>query len=87
MLAGTPPIVTPDSLAACCPCGAVAPALLLQPWQYEKYVQQAWAAGYRVREEVVGEFTAEAVALYAQRNVHGVPLDKIHIMLDQWQRQ
>lgn len=50
-------------------------------------MQQAWSAGYRVREEVVGEFTPAAVQLYAQRNVHGVPLDKLHLMLEQWQRQ
>lgn len=67
-------------------CCCVSPSPV-QPWQYEKYVQQAWAAGYRVREEVVGEFTPAAVQLYAQRNVHGVPLDKLQIMLEQWQRQ
>jgi hypothetical protein len=61
--------------------------LLLQPWQYEKYVQQAWSAGYRVREEVVGEFAPAVLAVYAQRNVHGVPLDKLQMMLDQWHNQ
>lgn len=68
-------------------CVMSASLLLLQPWQYEKYVQQAWAAGYRVREDVVGEFTPTVLALYAQRNVHGVPLDKLQMMLEQWNTQ
>lgn len=58
-----------------------------QPWQYEKYVACAWGAGYRVREEVVGQFNEAAVVEYARRNVHGVPLDKLQLMLDQWRRQ
>jgi hypothetical protein len=65
-------------LTSCC---------FLQPWQYEKYVRQAWAAGYSVREEVVGEFTPSAVQLYAERNTHGVPLDKLYMMLEQWEQQ
>ncbi|KAF8068369.1 N4bp2l1 [Scenedesmus sp. PABB004] len=55
----------------------------LQPWQYEKYVTAAWRRGYRVREEAVGEFTPDAAAVYAARNTHGVPLDKVLLMLDQ----
>jgi hypothetical protein len=47
----------------------------------------AWGAGYRVREEVVGQFNEAAVVEYARRNVHGVPLDKLQLMLDQWRRQ
>lgn len=54
--------------------------------QFEKYVTAAWAAGYKVREEVVGEFGEAAAAEYAARNVHGVPHDKILMMLDQWQQ-
>jgi nicotinate-nucleotide pyrophosphorylase len=59
----------------------------LQPWQYEKYVRAAWAAGYRVKEEVVGEFTEAAAAEYAARNVHGVSYEKLLVMLDQWRQQ
>lgn len=59
----------------------------LQPWQFEKYVAAAWQRGYRVREEVVGEFTEAAAAVYAARNSHGVPHDKILIMLEQWRSQ
>ena len=59
----------------------------LQPWQFEPYVKDAWAAGYRVQEVVVGEFTEAAVETYAQRNVHSVPYDKLLIMLDQWRSQ
>jgi hypothetical protein len=61
--------------------------LVVQPWQFEKYVTAAWQRGYRVREKVVGEFTEAAAAIYAARNTHGVPHDKILIMLDQWRRQ
>jgi hypothetical protein len=50
-------------------------------------VTAAWQRGYRVREEVVGEFTEAAAAVYAARNTHGVPHDKILMMLDQWRRQ
>jgi hypothetical protein len=80
-----PPALLTD--VYCCVLCHCLVLFLLQPWQYEKYVQQAWAAGYRVREEVVGEFTQAALALYAQRNVHGVPFDKLQIMLDQWHNQ
>jgi hypothetical protein len=62
-------------------------AVLSQPWQFEKYVAAAWQRGYQVREEVVGEFTEAAAAVYAARNTHGVPHDKILMMLDQWRQQ
>ncbi len=41
----------------------------------------------QVREEVVGEFTAAAVAVYASRCVHDVPQEKILLMMNQWQGQ
>eukprot|EP00775_Hariotina_reticulata_P008167 gene8167-8358_t len=59
----------------------------LQPWQYEKYVRAAWAAGYQVKEEVMGEFTEAAAAEYAIRNIHGVSYEKLLVMLDQWRQQ
>jgi hypothetical protein len=54
-------------------------------WQYERYVTAAWRAGAEVREEVVGDVGAAAVAAYAARCVHGVPEDKIRIMAEQWE--
>jgi hypothetical protein len=58
-----------------------------QPWQYEAYVTHAWAHGYRVAVEVVGSFSEAVLAQYAARNVHGVPLDKLALMLEQWRCQ
>ncbi len=46
----------------------------------EPYAKLARAMGYQVDYEVVGEFTEEAIQIYAARNVHGVPLDGIRRM-------
>jgi hypothetical protein len=35
----------------------------------------------------LGEFTEAAAAVYAACNTHGVPHEKILVMLDQWRRQ
>jgi len=51
-------------------------------WNYERYVVAAWRRGYRVREERVGEFTVERVEGYAQRNLHGVPRERVEAMLE-----
>jgi hypothetical protein len=59
----------------------------LVAWNYERYVVRAWARGYRVREERVGEFSSEAVAAYAERNVHGVPRERIAQMLEGFLRE
>jgi signal recognition particle GTPase len=59
----------------------------IEPWHFERYVIDAWAAGYAVREELVGEFNEAAVSVYAARNVHGVPHDKLLVMLDAWRQQ
>jgi hypothetical protein len=58
----------------------------MQPWQFERYVLEAWANGYAVKVEVIGSFTNEAAARYAARNVHGVPHDKVLLMLEQWRQ-
>ena len=34
----------------------------------------------------MGEFTEQAAQVYAARNVHAVPLDRLLIMLDQYRR-
>lgn len=54
------------------------------PMVGRRYLVAAWQCGYDVVEEVVGEFTEEAAAAYASRNVHGVPADKIRLMLEQY---
>ncbi len=46
----------------------------------EPYLKLARAMGYEVSVEVVGEFTEVAVATYAARNTHGVPLEAIRRM-------
>jgi hypothetical protein len=51
---------------------------------YKQYQDEAEQQGYEVKVEVVGEFTCNAAALYADRNMHGVPYDKIMQMLEQW---
>lgn len=48
------------------------------------YIEAAKAAGYEVEEVVVGEFTEEAVKLYAQRNVHKVPIEAIRKMAERY---
>jgi hypothetical protein len=53
---------------------------------YKRYQAQAKQQGYNVKIEVVGEFTRSAAAVYAARNVHGVPYDTIIRMLGQWRR-
>lgn len=50
------------------------------------YIEQAKEFGYSVQLITIGEFTDEACELYASRNVHGVPLDKIILMRDKWKR-
>jgi len=42
-----------------------------------KYTKEAEKAGYEVQMVVIGEFTDEAAKIYAKRNKHGVPLQKI----------
>lgn len=48
------------------------------------YIEAARNAGYEVRELVIGDFTEEAVKLYAKRNVHGVPQEAIQKMADRF---
>jgi hypothetical protein len=54
---------------------------------FENYEGAAEEQGYEVKIEVVGEFTRSAAALYASRNVHGVPYEKVMQMLEQWQEE
>lgn len=45
-----------------------------------KYIKEAKKAGYEVKVVVVGEFTDDAIKIYAKRNKHGVTFDKIKQM-------
>lgn len=47
---------------------------------FQKYVELAVEHGYTVREKTVGKFDAESLKLYAERNIHGVPLETIERM-------
>lgn len=46
----------------------------------EPYVALAQALGYKVQEIVVGRFDLTACKVYAERNLHGVPLRTIERM-------
>ncbi|WIA13545.1 hypothetical protein OEZ85_007116 [Tetradesmus obliquus] len=52
---------------------------------YERYEEEAEEQGYKVQIEVIGEFSPSAARVYAARNVHGVPYEKVMQMLEQWQ--
>jgi hypothetical protein len=48
-------------------------------------VQAAFAAGYLVRLEPVGEISRQVLPLYAQRGLHNVPMSALMNMVDKWQ--
>lgn len=54
----------------------------IQAWEYQRYGEFAVAAGYNTSVSTIGGFTAEEVQLYAQRNIHNVPLDAIRRMAE-----
>lgn len=56
----------------------------IRPRDRRPYIEAAKNAGYDVEELIIGEFTDEAVKLYAKRNVHGVPLEAIQKMADRF---
>lgn len=47
---------------------------------FKVYVEMAEYYGFEVVEKVFGEFTEEAIQLYAQRNTHKVPIETIRKM-------
>jgi len=55
-------------------------------WEYQVYLDMAEKYGYEVEEVIVGEFSEEALKLYAERNVHGVPLESIKKMMERFER-
>ena len=54
-------------------------------WEYQPYVELAEKYGYEVEIKVVGEFDKESVLKYAQRNTHGVPVDKVIAMAERFE--
>lgn len=56
----------------------------IRPRDRRPYREAALAAGYSVEEIVIGEFTPEAIKLYAKRNTHGVPLEAIEKMAERF---
>lgn len=46
----------------------------------EPYIRLARALGYEVIQPVIGDFTDDICQTYAERNVHGVPLDALRRM-------
>lgn len=49
-------------------------------WEMKPYIDLANRYGYDVEERIVGKFDDESIALYAQRNQHGVPIEAIRRM-------
>jgi predicted kinase len=56
-----------------------------QKWEYAIYLAMAEVLGYEVCETTVGGRSPEEIALYAERNTHGVPLRNIQAMADRWE--
>lgn len=52
-------------------------------WEYEKYVALAEGCGYLLEIIKVGDL--ESVELYAERNIHKVPLDTIRKMAERFE--
>lgn len=50
------------------------------------YEKMAKRCGYQVVKHVVGNLDEESLKLYAERNVHGVPLEAIKRMAGRFQR-
>lgn len=53
--------------------------------EFKFYKDEAVKAGYQVQIITVGEFSEEALATYAARNIHGVPIEKLKQMRDRFQ--
>ena len=58
----------------------------LSKWEREPYIKIASDYGADYEEIVVGEFTDEAIALYASRCIHGVSAEKIRKMAQRFEK-
>jgi hypothetical protein len=54
----------------------------LKSYFRNKFVRKAESRGYPVYQKLIGELSEEAAQQYAQRNIHGVPLQIILTMLN-----
>lgn len=57
-----------------------------QKWEYQPYVDMAEDFGYEVEIEMVGQLDDSNLKVYANRNKHGVPLDKIRQMAARFEK-
>lgn len=55
-------------------------------WEYEPYEKMASDYGAECQILVVGQFDEKAIELYASRNLHGVPVEKIKQMAAKFQK-
>lgn len=55
-------------------------------WEYQHYLELAEKYGYEVEEIVVGEFDKESIQKYAERNTHGVPVEKVREMAERFEK-
>jgi tRNA uridine 5-carbamoylmethylation protein Kti12 len=55
-------------------------------WEFEPYEKMAADYSAECQVIVVGEFTKEAIELYASRNKHGVPVEKVKQMAAKFQK-
>jgi len=55
-------------------------------WEFEPYEEMANEYGAECEIIVVGQFDDDSVKLYASRNKHGVPLEKIKQMAAKFQK-
>jgi NEDD4-binding protein 2 len=56
-----------------------------QKWEFKPYVDLAETHGYECTQEVVGTLEEKDLKVYANRNVHGVPLESIRKMAKRFQ--
>ena len=56
-----------------------------QKWEFKSYIDLAESNGYKYTECVVGSLEEKDLKLYANRNVHGVPLESIRKMAKRFQ--
>ena len=54
-------------------------------WEYKAYLDLAEQYDYEVEIKIIGDFDKESVQKYAERNTHGVPVEKVIQMADRFE--
>lgn len=54
--------------------------------EYKAYLELAEEYGYEVEEKTIGKFDDESIALYGERNSHGVPPQKVKEMAERFEQ-